>query len=103
VPIADCIFLQRLVWKFTIGTEIGITLAEITWCYSIDIATTRFMRSMYDKHQAVEEPCEGNLSSTVLQTSRVGDCPAEFNSNPSAGPNWVAIVGGIAFIRLFEH
>ena len=38
------------------------------------------MRSVRDKHQAVEEPCEGNLSSTVLQTSRVGDCPAEFNS-----------------------
>ena len=45
------------------------------------------MRSMYDKHQAVEEPCEGNLSSTVLQTSRVGDCPAEFNSNAPAGPD----------------
>ena len=48
--------------------------------YCIGIATTRFTRRVHDRHQIVEEPCEGNLSCTVLKTSRVGDCPAEFNS-----------------------
>jgi hypothetical protein len=31
---------------------------------------------MYDKHQAIEEPCEGKLSCTVLQPRRGGDTPA---------------------------
>jgi chaperonin GroEL (HSP60 family) len=34
---------------------------------------------MHDKHQITEEPCEVNTSSTVLKTSGVGDCSAEFN------------------------
>jgi hypothetical protein len=29
---------------------------------------------------SVEEPCEGKLSRTVLETSRGGDAPAEFDS-----------------------
>ena len=44
------------------------------------------MRSVYDKHQTVEEPREGKLSSAVLKTSRVGDCPAEFNSIATQTP-----------------
>lgn len=35
---------------------------------------------MRDKHQIIEEPCEGKLSRTVLKTSGVGDSLAEFNS-----------------------
>lgn len=31
-------------------------------------------------NQVGEKPREGKLSSAVLKTSRVGDCPAEFNS-----------------------
>ena len=31
---------------------------------------------MHDKHQTIEEPCEGKLSCTVLQPSRGGDIPA---------------------------
>lgn len=33
---------------------------------------------VFDKHQIVEEPDEGNLSRPVLKTSRWGDLPAEF-------------------------
>ena len=40
-----------------IGTV--IITDEIIWPYSIDIAMTKSMRSMHDKHQAVEEPREG--------------------------------------------
>jgi hypothetical protein len=61
------------------------------------------MRSMYDKHQAVEEPCEGNLSSTVLQTSRVGDCPAEFNLTAPAGPSSATKSAAIYKIRLLDR
>jgi transposase len=35
---------------------------------------------MRDKHQNIEEPCEGKLSCTVLKTSETGDCLAEFNT-----------------------
>jgi len=34
---------------------------------------------MRDKHQIIEEPCEGKLSCTVLKTSEAGDSLAEFN------------------------
>lgn len=34
---------------------------------------------MRDKHQIIEEPCEGKLSCTVLKTSGTGDSLAEFN------------------------
>jgi putative transposase len=34
---------------------------------------------MYDKHQIIEEPCEGKLSCTVLKTNGVGDNLVEFN------------------------
>ncbi len=34
---------------------------------------------MRDKHQIIEEPCEGKLSCTVLKTSETGDSLAEFN------------------------
>jgi hypothetical protein len=34
---------------------------------------------MRNKHQNIEEPCDGKLSSTVLKTSGVGDNLAEFN------------------------
>ena len=34
---------------------------------------------MHDKHQIIEEPCEGKLSCTVLKTSETGDGLAEFN------------------------
>ena len=34
---------------------------------------------MRDKHQIIEEPCEGKLSCTVLKTSEAGDSFAEFN------------------------
>ena len=37
---------------------------------------------MRDKHQIIEEPCEGKLSCTVLKTSETGDSFAEFNSIP---------------------
>jgi len=36
---------------------------------------------MRDKHQVIEEPCEGKPSCTVLKTSGVGDSLAEFNTN----------------------
>ena len=36
---------------------------------------------MRDKHQIIEEPCEGKLSRTVLKTSGTGDSLAEFNGN----------------------
>jgi putative transposase len=36
---------------------------------------------MRDKHQIIEEPCEGKLSCTVLKTSGIGDNLAEFNPN----------------------
>jgi putative transposase len=36
---------------------------------------------MHDKHQIIEEPCEGKLSCTVLKTSGIGDSLAEFNPN----------------------
>ena len=35
---------------------------------------------MHDKHQIIEEPCEGKLSCTVLKTSETGDGLAEFNT-----------------------
>jgi IS605 OrfB family transposase len=35
---------------------------------------------MRDKHQIIEEPCEGKLSCTVLKTSGTGDSLAEFNT-----------------------
>jgi putative transposase len=35
---------------------------------------------MHDKHQIIEEPCNGKLLSTVLKTSGAGDSLAEFNS-----------------------
>ncbi|MHC5610167.1 MAG: hypothetical protein ACYTXA_03845 [Nostoc sp.] len=38
---------------------------------------------MRDKHQIIQEPCEGKLSSTVLKTNGVGDNLVEFNSPPS--------------------
>jgi hypothetical protein len=46
---------------------------------------------VHDKHPVVEEPCE--VTSLVLQTSRVGDCSAEFNYTPerlvlSSKPAW---------------
>ena len=62
----DCIFGLMTVWKSTIWIRTEIITDEIIWPYSIGIVTTRFMRSVYDKHQAVEEPCDSNLSSTVL-------------------------------------
>ncbi|MGI2904208.1 RNA-guided endonuclease InsQ/TnpB family protein, partial [Tolypothrix sp. VBCCA 56010] len=34
---------------------------------------------MRDKHQIIEEPCEGKLSRTVLKTNGVGDNLVEFN------------------------
>lgn len=34
---------------------------------------------MCDKHQIIEEPCEGKLSCTVLKTNGVGDSLVEFN------------------------
>ncbi|HEY9300140.1 MAG TPA: reverse transcriptase domain-containing protein [Phormidium sp.] len=34
---------------------------------------------MHDKHQIIEEPCEGKLSRTVLKTSGTGESLAEFN------------------------
>lgn len=34
---------------------------------------------MHDKHQIIEEPCEGKLSRTVLKTSGIGDSLTEFN------------------------
>jgi putative transposase len=34
---------------------------------------------MHDKHQIIEEPCEGKLSRTVLKTNGVGDNLVEFN------------------------
>jgi hypothetical protein len=36
---------------------------------------TRIYRAqgMHDKHQTIEEPCEGKLSRTVLQPSQGGD------------------------------
>jgi putative transposase len=34
---------------------------------------------MRDKHQTIEEPCEGKLSRTVLKTNGVGDNLVEFN------------------------
>lgn len=33
---------------------------------------------MRDKHQTIEEPCEGKLSCTVLKTNGVGDNLVEF-------------------------
>ena len=47
------------VWKSTMWTGTEIITDEIIWPYSIGIATTRLMRCVYDKHQTVEEPCEG--------------------------------------------
>ena len=45
-----------------------------------DTATMKKRRKtaagMHDKHQTIEEPCEGKLSRTVLQPSRGGDTPA---------------------------
>jgi len=38
---------------------------------------------MRDKHQIIEEPCEGKLSCTVLKTSGTGDSFAEFNPDGS--------------------
>ena len=38
---------------------------------------------MRDKHQIVEEPCEGKFSCTVLKTSGTGDSLAEFNKSLS--------------------
>ncbi len=35
---------------------------------------------MRDKHQIIEEPCEGKLSCTVLKTNGVGDNLVEFNN-----------------------
>ena len=35
---------------------------------------------MHDKHQIIEEPCEGKLSRTVLKTNVVGDNLVEFNT-----------------------
>jgi RNA-directed DNA polymerase len=38
---------------------------------------------MRDKHQIIEEPCEGKLSCTVLKTNGVGDSLVEFNKSLS--------------------
>jgi hypothetical protein len=35
---------------------------------------------VFDRHQIIEEPCEGKLSRTVLKTSGTGDSLAEFNN-----------------------
>ena len=37
-------------------------------------------RRTHDKSDITEEPCAGKLASTVLETSRRGDSPAEFNT-----------------------
>jgi len=38
------------------------------------------VRRTHDKSDITEEPCAGKLASTVLETSRRGDPPAEFNT-----------------------
>jgi hypothetical protein len=38
---------------------------------------------MFDRHQIIEEPCEGKLSCTVLKTSETVTSLAEFNQEQS--------------------
>jgi hypothetical protein len=44
---------------------------------------------MRDKHQIIEEPCEGKLSRTVLKTSGTGDSLAEFNEADQELCEWI--------------
>ena len=48
---------------------------------------------MPDKHQIIEEPCEGKLSCTVLKTSETGDSLAEFNRScqDAIAQNWIRL------------
>lgn len=43
---------------------------------NMNISTTR---RTHDKSDITEEPCASKDASTVLETSREGDLPAEFN------------------------
>jgi len=49
---------------------------------------------MRDKHQTIEEPCEGKLSCTVLKTNGVACNLVEFNgSGGGTDGNYAAAVG----------
>jgi|SRR4028119_75305 hypothetical protein len=55
---------------------------------------------MRDKHQIIEEPCEGKPSCTVLKTSGVGDNLAEFNEYYTDSKNLLKMLG--AYARLAQ-
>jgi hypothetical protein len=83
----DCTSSQTTEWESIIGIKTQIITDEIIWPYSIGIAMTSSMRSVYDKQQAVEEPREGSNFQARFEDQQGGDCPAESNdlvNEPSA-------------------
>lgn len=51
--------IEAVLGKSDLEIALGVLSGEIKPPNSINIALTKYMRSVYDKHQAVEEPREG--------------------------------------------